>query len=259
MESILKTILATKQQEIQLAKQQTPLADLVNELADAPEPRNFLQAIRENNDVSLIAEVKKASPSKGLIRENFRPTEIAKSYADAGATCISVLTDEKYFQGKLDYLTDIRSIVDVPILRKDFIVNEYQVFQARVAGADAVLLIAECLDNEKLQDLHDSIIDLDMTPLVELHDPKNLESVLDCGAKLVGINNRNLETFETDLNHCLSLRKLIPDDVTLVCESGIFINDHVNQLREANIDAMLVGESLMRSDDIHAAVKALLN
>ena len=259
MDSILQKILATKRQEIQIAKQQMPVAKLQQQIPSAPAPRNFLAAINADPDVSLIAEVKKASPSKGLIREDFDPVAIASAYAQAGATCISVLTDEQYFQGHLNYLTQIRAAVDKPLLRKDFIIDPYQVYQARLAGADAVLLIAECLPPNQLAELHKLIVDLQMTPLVELHDAKNLDAVLASGAKLVGINNRNLATFETDLNHCLRLRKQVPSDVSLVGESGIFTPADVELLRGPNIDAMLVGESLMKSDDIASAVKSLLS
>ena len=259
MANILQKIIDHKLQEIEAAKQATPLAQLQDQISDAPPVRGFLQAINASSEISLIAEVKKASPSKGIIREDFDPLVTAEAYQAAGATCISVLTDEHFFQGRLEYLTAIRQRVELPLLRKDFIVDPYQVFEARVAGADAVLLIAECLTADQLQELHDQIVALEMTPLVELYREDNLTAVLDCGAKLIGVNNRNLETFETDLNHCMKMRKAIPEERTVVGESGIFTPADVQLLRNANIDAMLVGESLMREPDISQAVRNLLS
>jgi indole-3-glycerol phosphate synthase len=208
--------------------------------------------------IRLIAEVKKASPSKGVIRPDFDPVAIARTYAQHGASCISVLTDEPYFQGSLDYLRQVRAAVDLPVLRKDFIIDPYQVVEARAAGADAVLLIAECLDDESLARLHDAIIELGMTPLVELYDPANLPRVLQIGARLLGVNNRNLHTFEVDLEHTLRLRRQIPTDRVLVAESGIRSRADVERLAAAGVQAMLVGESLLVRADVGAAVDELL-
>ena len=202
--------------------------------------------------------MKRASPSKGLIRADFDPVQIAECYSESGASCISVLTDEKFFEGHLEFLKQIRASVDIPLLRKDFILDSYQVFEARAAGADAVLLIAECLSVEELYSLHFEIESLGMMPLVELYDVENLPAVLACNPKLVGVNNRDLNTFEVDLNHSVLVRKRVPEEITFVSESGIYTNSDVRLLRENGIDAMLVGESLMRADDIGAAVKALL-
>jgi len=227
----------------------------------APDPRDFLGALTKNeqaNQVSLIAEVKKASPSKGIIREDFNPVEIASSYARSGASCISVLTDEHFFQGRLDYLRDVRAAVEIPVLRKDFILDEYQVFEARAAGADAVLLIAECLAPNQLKDLHDAIVGLKMTALVELYDSKNIDSVLACNPTLVGVNNRDLNTFEIDLQHSIRVKQSLPDEIAMVSESGIFTNQDVQLMADNKVDAILVGESLMRADDIDQAVKTLL-
>lgn len=259
MTNILQKIIDHKLLEIEAAKSAVPLAELKAQIADAPPVRGFLQQIQSSPGISLIAEVKKASPSKGIIREDFEPVKIAQTYEAAGATCVSVLTDEHFFQGKLPFLSQIRQQVDLPLLRKDFIVDPYQVFEARVAGADAVLLIAECLTADQLKTLHDQILALNMTPLVELYHADNLAAVLDCGAELIGINNRNLETFETDLNHCIEMRKSIPANKTVVGESGIFTSADVDKLGDANIDAMLVGESLMRESDIAQAVRQLLD
>ncbi len=259
MASILDKIVARKKLDIAAAQQNVSLERLQDQLPTAPPVRDFLTAIQFEPGVSLIAEVKKASPSKGVIRADFDPVSIARSYEIAGATCISVLTDEPFFQGHLDYLRDIRKQAGIPLLRKDFIIDTYQVVEARVAGADAVLLIAECLESKRLKELHDQIVALGMTPLVEFYDPQNLESVLNCGAQLVGVNNRDLNSFETDLNHCIHMRRQIPSDITMVGESGIFCPKDVAMLACAGIDAMLVGESLMRSEDIGQAVASLLS
>jgi indole-3-glycerol phosphate synthase len=206
----------------------------------------------------LIAEVKKASPSRGVIRSDFDPVEIARTYQRHGATCMSVLTEETYFQGSLDYLPRIRTAVEVPLLRKDFILDAYQLFEARLAGADAVLLIAECLEDAALRDLHDVAIQLGMVPLVEFYRPENLARVLAAGATLIGVNNRDLRTFTTDLEHTIRMRQQIPPDRVLVGESGIHSRGDVERLEAAGVQAVLVGESLMASPDIGAAVDRLL-
>jgi indole-3-glycerol phosphate synthase len=220
--------------------------------------RDFFAALAADGPIKLIAEVKKASPSAGVIRLDFDPVEIATTYAGHGATCISVLTDEPYFQGRLEYLAAIRAAVDVPVLRKDFILDSYQLIEARAAGADAVLLIAECLDDCNLRKLFNEACELGMTPLVELYEPANLPRVLEAGATLVGVNNRNLHTFEVDLEHTIRMRKQVPEDCLLVGESGIQTRADVLRLEAAAIDAILVGESLMREPDIGAAVTQLL-
>jgi indole-3-glycerol phosphate synthase len=258
MPTILDDIVATKRQEIAAAKTRRPEAELRGQLAAAPRPRDFLGVLRGPGAVRLIAEVKKASPSKGVIRADFQPVEIARIYQAHGASCLSVLTDERYFQGSLDYLREIRAVVDLPVLRKDFILDPYQVFEARAAGADAVLLIAECLDDQNLRTLHNTIVELGMTPLVEIYEPANLPRVLDVGARLIGINNRDLRTFHTDLDHTLRLRSQIPADRVVVGESGIRTSADVERLAAAGVNAMLVGETLMRQPDIGAAVDQLL-
>ena len=206
----------------------------------------------------LIAEVKKASPSAGVIRADFEPVSIARTYQAHGASCLSVLTDVPYFQGHLSYLGAIRAAVVIPLLRKDFLIDEYQVVEARVAGADCVLLIAEILDDPTLRALLERARSLGMDALVELHDAENLDRVLAAGADLVGINNRDLRTFRTDLEHSVRLRERVPPGVTLVAESGIHTRADVERLEAAGIDAILVGESLMRADDIGRAVENLL-
>lgn len=258
MPTILDKIVATKRAEIAAAQAARPLAELRASLADAPPVRDFFAALDGGPPIRLIAEVKKASPSKGVIRADFHPVQIARAYAAAGASCLSVLTDEQYFQGSLEYLRAIRAEVDVPLLRKDFILDTYQLVEARAAGADAVLLIAECLDDCHLRKLHGEAIELGLTPLVELYEPANLPRVLEAGAKLIGVNNRDLRTFDVDLDHVVRLRRLVPDDCLLVGESGIHSRADVERLQAAGVDAILVGESLMRQPDIEFAVHALL-
>jgi indole-3-glycerol phosphate synthase len=256
--TILDEIVARKRQEIERAKAAIP-AERLRELAcDAPPVRDFFAPLATGGDIKLIAEVKKASPSKGVIRQDFDPMHIALTYEKAGATCLSVLTDEPFFQGKLDYLRQIRATVKLPLLRKDFILDSYQLLEARVAGADAVLLIAECLDDCNLRKLHNETLELGMTPLVEFYDPENLPRVLAAGAQLIGVNNRDLRSFVTDLDHTIRLREQVPLDAVLVGESGIHTRADALRLQEAGIDAMLVGESLMAQDNISAAVRILL-
>jgi len=258
--TILDKICATKREEIAAAKARIGEDELRRRAADAPPPRDFLGALRRKtgDPVRLIAEVKKASPSKGVIRADFEPVAIARTYEQHGASCLSVLTDSQYFQGHLDYLVPIRRSVGLPVLRKDFILDPYQVVEARAAGADAVLLIAECLDDARLAELFQAIRFWNMTALVELYEPANLARVLAIGADLIGINNRDLRTFHTDLAHTLRLRPQVPADRVLVAESGIASAADVARLAAAGVDAMLVGESLMRQADLGAAVDALL-
>ena len=258
MSSILSTIVKKKYQEVEQAKCERGLEQLQQACSEAPTPRDFLNALRGYSEIRLIAEVKKASPSKGVIRADFDPVKIAKTYEAAGAAALSVLTDEHFFQGHLDYLRQIRKQVSIPILRKDFIVDPYQVWEARAAGADAVLLIAECLSETKLRELLSLVHSLSMTALVEFHHEESLPAVLGSQAPLVGVNNRDLNTFQVDLGHVVRMRRLIPDHVTLVGESGIASRQDAVYLQENQINAMLVGESLMRSPDISAAVRALL-
>jgi indole-3-glycerol phosphate synthase len=256
--TILDEIVTTKRREVEQAKAGAPIESLYASLADAPPPRDFLAALSAGPPIRLIAEAKKASPSAGVIRADFDPVAIARIYEQHGASCISVLTDQPYFQGSLDYLRAVRAAVRLPVLRKDFVIDRYQVVEARAAGADAVLLIAECLDDDALHDLHDAIIELGMTPLVELYEPQNLRRVLDVGAQLIGINNRDLRTFQVDLGHCMRLRRNIPAGRIVVGESGIKTRDDVEQLQSAGIHAMLVGETLMAKTDIGQAVDDLL-
>lgn len=255
---ILAKIVAVKKREIAENRQKVAMASLEAAIAHAPPPRDFLGALAGPGPIRLIAEVKKASPSAGVIRADFDPAAIALAYAAHGARCISVLTDEEFFQGSLDYLRTIRASVAIPLLRKDFVIDAYQVLEARAAGADAVLLIAECLDDCQLRSLHNLTIDLGMAPLVEIYAPENLPRVIAAGAALIGVNNRDLRTFQVDLGRVLELRRVIPESATLVAESGIHSRADVLRLQEAGVDAMLVGESLMRAPDIGGAVDRLL-
>jgi len=258
MGTILDEIVATKRREIARAKAAVPESALRERAASAPATRNFFEPLARGGPIRLIAEVKKASPSKGVIRADFQPVEIALTYQQHGAVCLSVLTDEHYFQGSLEHLRQVRAAVALPVLRKDFILDSYQLFEARAAGADAVLLIAECLDDCNLRKLFREAVDLGLTPLVELYEPENLQRAFDAGATLIGINNRDLRTFQTDLDHTLRIRERVPDECVLVSESGIRTRADVQRLQAAGVDAILVGETLMASPDLGAAVDTLL-
>lgn len=258
MSTILDKIVSRKREEIAQAKAAQPIDELRARLKDAPPTRDFFAALAADGPIKLIAEVKKASPSKGVIRADFDPTAIARDYEAAGATCLSVLTDEHFFQGSLAYLSQIRQVVSLPLLRKDFILDTHQLIEARVAGADAMLLIAECLDDCNLRKLHNEALELGLTPLVEFYDEANLDRALAAGATLIGVNNRDLRTFEVDLGRTIRMREKVPLDAVFVGESGIYTRDDALRLQEAGVDAMLVGESLMREPDIQAAVRRLL-
>jgi indole-3-glycerol phosphate synthase len=258
VDTILDQIVATKRSEVAAARRAVGEAQLERQVADAPPVRDFFAPLAQAGPIRLIAEVKKASPSKGIIRADFDPLAIARTYAEHGAACLSVLTDVEYFQGNLEYLRHVRQAVTTPVLRKDFIIDAYQLLEARAAGADAVLLIAECLDDCQLRSLHNRTLELGMTPLVELYEPANLDRVLAAGAVLIGINNRDLRTFKTDLDHTLRIAERVPDECVLVGESGIRTRADVLRLQSAGVDAMLVGETLMAQADIGAAVDELL-
>ena len=256
--SVLDEIVASKRRELDAARQRMPLGEMEDQAATAPPARDFLAALSGPGPIRLIAEVKKASPSAKVIRDDFDPIAIARTYQAHGAACLSVLTDAPYFQGHLSYLARIRASVAVPLLRKDFILDEYQVVEARLAGADAILLIAEILDDEALVRLQARARALGMAALVEFHEDENLPRVLDSGATLVGVNNRDLRRFVTDLGRTFRLRDRIPPHVTLVSESGIRNRADVERLEAAGVSAVLVGETLMRADDIGLAVERLL-
>jgi len=257
MTSILDLIVASKRQEIAEARATMPECDLERALDEAPPVRDFRATLEVGPDIQIIAEVKKASPSAGVIRADFDPVAIARTYQQHGAACISVLTDQPFFQGHLSYLRQVRQAVQVPLLRKDFILDRYQLLEARLAGADAVLLIAEILDDRQLSQLQRDAASLGMQCLVELYDPANLPRVVDSGARLIGINNRDLRTFVTRLEHTLELATRLPPGVCLVSESGIQNQGDLERLKVAGVKAVLVGETLMRASDIGAAVEEL--
>ena len=258
MTSILEKIVERKRKEVAVARERVPTAALEGRLAMAPAVRDFFAAVSAPGPIRLIAEFKRKSPSAGAIRPGATIEDVVRGYAAAGAAALSVLTDGWDFGGSLVDLESARVAVPLPVLRKEFIVDRYQVIEARAHGADAVLLIAECLDDCHLRSLYRDILDLGMTPLVELHDEENLPRVLDLGAALVGVNNRNLKTMTTDLEHVLRLRERVPSEVVLVAESGIRSRADVERLEGAGIGAMLVGESLLKSPDPGQAAAALL-
>lgn len=258
MSTILDEIIRHKATEIAAAKARMPLFELEKRAFDAPPARGFEAALRQSRQPGLIAEVKKASPSAGIIRPDFDPVTIALTYQASGATCLSVLTDEKFFQGHLDFLEAIRKAVEIPAMRKEFIIDRYQIAEARSVGADCILLIAECLAAQELKDLYDYSTSLGMDTLIEFYDDENLPKVLATGCRLVGVNNRDLRTFHTSLEHTFRIRPQIPPEIVFVSESGIGSYSDIERLRAANVGAVLVGESLMRQPDIAAAVRSLM-
>lgn len=249
---ILDEILAYKKTELEARKADIPLKILTTCIWTLPLPMSFKDALLPAPDgkARVIAEVKKASPSKGVIREDFDYLEIAGIYERNGASAISVLTDRNFFQGSIDYLSEIRQHVSIPLLRKDFVFDEYQIFEARGYGADAVLLIAAVLDDKQLHDFVELAFNLGMAPLVEVHDEGELERTLKTKAELIGINNRNLQTFKTDMNTTIRLMDEIPEDKLVISESGINSNNDIKLLKDAGVDAFLIGEALMREADI---------
>ncbi len=258
--TILSTIVAYKHAEVRKQQFRIPLPALAACAADAPPPRDFLAALQtpKTGPVALIAEVKKASPSAGIIRADFDPSAIAKAYAANGASCLSVLTDEKFFQGNDDHLVAVRQAVTLPIIRKDFVVSEWQIYESRALGADAVLLIVAALTPAQIADYQAVAQELGMAALVEVHTEAEMEVALGANAKLIGINSRNLNTFVTDLGTVERLAAMVPKGVTLVAESGLKTPADVKRVAEAGAKAILVGETLMRSRDIGAATRALL-
>ncbi len=260
---ILDRIIDHKRREIELHKREKPLRTVIDSIEKAPEVRDFAGGLELSaaKIPAVIAEVKKASPSKGIIRPDFDPEQIAKSYENAGASAISVLTDEEFFHGSLDYLTRVRNLVGLPVIRKDFIIDEYQVYEARAAGADAVLLIVAALEFSNLESLMRRICDLGMIALVEVHNDDEMKIALELGAKLIGINNRNLQTFEVSLETTERLLPIARDadaEVKIVSESGIFTRNDMERLGGIGIDAVLIGEALMRESDVESKLKELL-
>jgi indole-3-glycerol phosphate synthase len=257
---ILKKIVARKREEIAAARRKLPAADLRASLAERSPPRGFVAALKAKIGAGLpgvIAEIKKASPSKGVLREDFRPAELAISYAAHGAACLSVLTDRDFFQGAPEYLQRARMVCELPVIRKDFIVDPYQVYEARVMEADCILLIAACLDDVQLKALNDLAMELGMDVLIEVHDADELERALRVENPMVGINNRNLRTFEVSLDTTLRLLERIPDERLVVTESGILSREDVARMREHGVNAFLVGEAFMRAEDPGARLAEL--
>ena len=260
MSDILDKIVAVKRQEVATAMQQKSLAVVRADAESRVLTRDFEGAMRAKiaaGQAAVIAEIKKASPSKGVLRAEFIPADIAQSYAEFGAACLSVLTDKQFFQGSVDYLKQARASCDLPVLRKDFMIDAYQVYEARAMGADAILLIAACSDDAQMADMEAVARALDMAVLVEVHDRAELERALKLKTRLVGINNRNLKTFEVSLQTTLDMLPDVPADRLLVTESGILSSDDVKRMRDAQVNAFLVGEAFMRADEPGEALAKL--
>ena len=252
MSDILNKILATKVEEIAAAKAKLSLDTVKTLASEQPKPRDFVGSIRAKiaaGNAAVIAEIKKASPSKGVIRADFNPAEIAKSYEAGGAACLSVLTDLEYFQGSADYLKQARAACNLPVLRKDFMIDAYQVYEARAMGADCILLIVAALELSQMRELETIAHELGMAVLVEVHDGDELELALQLETPLVGINNRNLRTFAVTLQTTLGLLSRLPDDRIIVTESGIFTTDDVKLMTDNNVHTFLVGEAFMRQPE----------
>ncbi|MCG3181679.1 MAG: Indole-3-glycerol phosphate synthase [Phycisphaerae bacterium] len=268
MGDVLGEIIAHKRTEVQAARATCPLADMKARAADSPQPRNFYQAVTAPNParrINLIAEIKKASPSAGLIRPDFDPAALARIYAGAGAQALSVLTDAKYFQGRLEFLADVRAAVDLPLLRKDFIIDPYQVYQSRAAGADAILLIAETLPLGELIDLLILATELRLSCLLEVHAAESLMRVRSIPGfpqehfAILGINNRDLRTMTTDVGHTRRLMSLLDEGTPVVSESGLRTRGDIERMIGAGVTAVLIGETFMRSPDVGAKVRELMD
>ena len=260
MSDILNKIVAVKREEVEAAIRRKPLDAVRFDAESRGLTRDFVGALRAKiaaGKPAVIAEIKKASPSKGVLRADFIPADIAQSYAEFGAACLSVLTDQQFFQGSIDHLKQARASCGLPVLRKDFIIDAYQVYESRVMGADCILLIAACLDDAQMKSFESLAMSLDMAVLVEVHDKAELARALQIRTPLIGINNRNLNTFEVSLDTTLTLMSQVPNERLLVTESGIATHEDVQRLRSAHVNAFLVGEAFMRADEPGMALAEL--
>ncbi|MEX0998691.1 MAG: indole-3-glycerol phosphate synthase TrpC [Thermodesulfobacteriota bacterium] len=255
---ILDEIIENKTSEVEISKTSLPLEQIQEQIKDALPSRNFFDAINPKGELKIISEVKHASPSKGVFIEDFDPVQIAKSYSRGGASAISVLTDEKYFKGSLSFLKSIRAEVDTPLLRKDFIVDPYQVYEARLFGADAILLIVAALDQTSLSELLELTHSLQMNAIVEVHDAEELDRALEADARIIGINNRDLRTFDVDLNVSINLSKKVPGDKIVIAESGIGSIEDIDRLRGEGVHVFLIGETFMKAPDPGQKLKELI-
>jgi len=255
--TFLEEILGSTRDAVRSAKRGSPLSELKKKVRDRESPRGFAEALSNGTELRLIAEVKQASPSRGVLRNPFDPLEIAHIYEEEGAAAVSILTEERFFRGSLEHLSRIRSVIKLPLLRKDFIVDEYQVYEARAFDADAVLLIAAILDDSQLKDFQSLALELGMAGLVEVHTENEKKRALEAGARIIGINNRDLSTFKTDLETTFRLIRDIPDDRIVISESGISERKDLERMREAGTDAVLIGESFVTSPNIRMKIRGL--
>jgi indole-3-glycerol phosphate synthase len=256
--TILDRIVARKAERLSAARENMPLERVVEQVNGLPAPRDFRSAIRRAESVRLIAEIKKASPSKAVLREQLNPAELAASYESAGASAISVITEEDFFLGAPGYIGEAREAVSLPILRKDFIFEPYQVYESRMLSADAVLIITAILEQDAMSELVRLAGQLGMTALVEIHDEQELKTAFDCGANAIGINNRNLKTMEVDTTTAARLAPLVPDGILTVAESGIRSREDVKMFDRLGVDALLVGEAIVTEEDVEAKIRSLL-
>ena len=257
---MLEKIVAKTEERLVESKRNKPLSQLKEEVSklDINDDFPFKEALKDP-EIAIIAEVKKASPSKGLIAEDFDYIKIAKDYEQAGASAISVLTESYFFKGSNDYLKEIAENVQIPILRKDFTIDEYMIYEAKTLGASAILLIVSILDDVQLKEYLDLAHDLGLSAIVETHDANEIRTAIDAGAEIIGVNNRNLADFTVDIENSINLRRLVSDDIIFISESGIKTAEDVRKLKENNVDAVLIGETLMRSDDKKAMIEELKN
>jgi indole-3-glycerol phosphate synthase len=262
MKNILEEIYQHKLLEVRNRKKELSVQEICARTKCLDRPKNFFETLQKKNEkgeISLICEIKKASPSHGLIRENFNHIEIAKTYEEAGAACLSILTDEKYFMGKNEYLSEVRAISNLPILRKDFMVDTYQIYEAKMLGANCILLIVAMLDDAKLQELEQCAFDAGLSVLIEVHNEAELQRASKLKSKLLGINNRDLKTLKVDLKTSLLLSEKVPNDYVLISESGIKDALDIELLQQAGINCFLIGEHFMRQKDISRSVKLMMS